>query len=99
MITFKRYPHVGKLIHFYIEEGRRGDIATLMQSGIRTQAEARLFCQFIWATVDRIYRDKEQGKLVLDRDDNTEMLPDLSYEVSNYMRKSGFFSLWKESAG
>jgi len=28
--------------------------------------------------------------------DNTEMLPDLSYEVTNYMKAIGYYSIWEK---
>lgn len=99
MIKFERYPHVNDLIVFYMEENRRSDIAKIMVYGISEEVEAKTFCQFIWSTIDQIHKDAETGRVVLGRPDNTVILPDLSYEVTSYMRKKGFISVWKESAG
>lgn len=99
MIKFERYPRVNDLIVFYMEEGKRSDIAKIMVYGIGDDADAKVFCQFIWDMIDRIHKDAELGKSVLGSLDNTAMLPDLSYEVTSYMRKNGFISVWKESAG
>lgn len=99
MIKFERYPRVNELIVFYMEESKRSDIAKIMVYGVTEEADAKVFCQFIWEVVDRIHRDAEQGKSVLGHIDNTDMLPELSYEVTSYMRKIGLISVWKESAG
>lgn len=99
MIKFERYPHANDLIVFYMEEGKRSDIAKIMVYGVGGEADAKVFCQFIWGMFDQIHKDAEQGKSVLGRLDNTDRLPDLSYEVTSYMRKKGFFSVWKESVG
>lgn len=99
MIKFERYPHANELIVFYMGESKRSDIARIMVYGITEEADARTFCQFIWEMIDKIHQDAKQGKAVLGRLDNTDMLPDLSYEVTSYMRKSGFMSIWKESVG
>lgn len=98
MIKFERYPRVNELIVFYMEENKRSDIAKIMVYGISDEADAKVFCQFIWNTIDKIYKDAELGRPVLGRSDNTDILPDLSYEVTSYMRKNGFISVWKESA-
>jgi hypothetical protein len=45
--------------------------------------------------VTRTNHDEEDGKVVLGSNDNTEMLPDLNYEVSNYLRSVGFHSVWE----
>jgi len=45
--------------------------------------------------VERINRDEAEGTVVLGSADNTEMLPDLNYEVSKYLRSVGFYSVWE----
>ena len=33
--------------------------------------------------------------MVLGGAENTDMLPDLNYEISKYMKKVGFYAIWE----
>jgi hypothetical protein len=50
--------------------------------------------EFIWRIVDNIHDDAEIGRLVLGCTDNTDILPNLSYEITKCMMKAGFYSVW-----
>lgn len=95
MITFDRYTHINDLIQFYLSESSDKNIERIIETGVTNEADAELFSKFIWQMVDRIHRDEEIGKEVLGRTDNSDMLPDLSYEITKYMRKNGFYSVWE----
>lgn len=45
---------------------------------------------------EKINEDEELGNSVMGSRDNTEMIPDLSYETARYMRKSGFYYVWEK---
>ena len=45
--------------------------------------------------VEAINEDEEKGVIILGSADNTEMLPDVNYEVTKLMKDSGFFSIWQ----
>ena len=94
MINFKRYSHVNDLIEYYIREMNREDIKILISSGVKSSEEAELFSVFIWGMVGKINEDEENGVVVIGSIDNTEMLPDISYEVTKYMKDTGFYSVW-----
>lgn len=94
MIHFKRYEHVNDLIQYYIEKLSRDDINLLKSNGIKSNTEAELFSKFIWDMVEHINEDEENGVSVLGCTDNTDTLPDISYEVSKYMKDSGFYNVW-----
>ena len=94
MINFKRYSHVNDLIEYYIREMNREDIKLLISNGIKSSEEAELFSVFIWDMVGKINEDEENGVVVIGSIDNTEMLPDISYEVTKYMKDTGFYSVW-----
>ena len=94
MINFKRYSHVNDLIEYYIREMNREDIKLLISNGIKSSEEAELFSVFIWDMAGKINEDEENGVVVIGSIDNTEMLPDISYEVTKYMKDTGFYSVW-----
>ena len=94
MINFKRYSHVNDLIEYYIREMNREDIKILISNGVRSSEEAELFSAFIWDMVGKINEDEENNVVVIGSSDNTEMLPDISYEVTKYMKDTGFYSVW-----
>lgn len=96
MINFKRYPHINDLLEHYINEMGEETIRNLINTGISSAEEAELFSRFVWVVVEKVHNDEEQGNVVLGGSDNTEMLPDLSYEVTNYMKAIGYYSIWEK---
>ena len=94
MITFKRYPHINDLIKHYLKSLNRHDVLTLIETEINSKKDAELFSRFIWDMVEAINEDEENKVSVLGSVDNTEMLPDLSYEVSKLMKDTGFYDTW-----
>ena len=94
MINFNRYPHVNDLLAHYIQTMDREDIKLLISKGIKTSEEAELFSKFIWDMAGMINEDEENGVAVLGSLDNTETLPDIGYEVTKYMKDTGFYLVW-----
>jgi len=97
MIQFKRYPHIADLLEHYIEQKKRADIGDIYKSGITTEKDAELFCAFIWNVVENIHSDSESESVVLGSTDNTDMLPDLAYEISTQMKQAGYFYIWEKT--
>jgi hypothetical protein len=95
VIYFNRYTHINDLIQFYLNETTHSEIFRILASGVASESDAEKFSYFIWEMVEKIHEDEEAGRLVLGRLDNTDMLPDLSYEVTKYMRNSGFYNVWE----
>ena len=40
-------------------------------------------------------KDREADKEVLGSIDNTSMLPDLSYEIGNFMEEQSYYNVWE----
>lgn len=97
MIQFKRYPHIADLLEHYIEQQKRSDIGDIYKNGIKTEEDAELFCAFVWNVVENIHSDSESELMVLGSIDNTEMLPDLAYEITNHMKKEGYYATWEKA--
>lgn len=95
MVGFERYPHIKELLNFYITQSGNVQINHIFEKGITNAEDAETFSHFIWSIVDRIHNDAEESHLILGRADNTDMLPDLSYEVTKYMRSVGFYNVWE----
>lgn len=95
MIKFSRYPHVNDLIHHYAETMAREDINRIVESGITSKEDAETFSRFIWEMVGQMNEDEEKGIEVLGSTDNSEMIPDISYEIGRLMRNEGHYNLWE----
>jgi hypothetical protein len=97
MIQFNRYPHIADLLEHYIEQEKRTDIDAIYKTGIKTEKDAELFCTFIWDVVENVHSDSESENIVLGNTDNTDMLPDLAYEITSHMKKAGYYSIWERT--
>jgi hypothetical protein len=95
MIEFKRYPHVGELVGYYAVA--LGDVGAqrIVENGVSSGEDAEYFSRFIWHMVDRMREDMELGRKILGRTDNSDMLPDVHYEISLYMKERGFGDVWE----
>ena len=95
MVKFDRYPHVNDLLSHYISVLGRKDVAEILDAGIKSKEQAETFSRFIWQMVEAINEDEENDIVVLGSSDNTEMLPDVSYEITKLMKSNGFYSVWE----
>ncbi len=96
MIKFERYPHIADLLQYYSSTLGNEKVVSILNNGITNSQEAKLFSLFVWQVVDAIHEDKENRTIVLGSDDNIELIPDLEYEVSSYMRSTSFLNVWLE---
>jgi hypothetical protein len=96
MIKFERYPHVNNLLLHYAESLNNQKAEHILKSGVSNKQEAKEFSMFVWQAVDAMHEDEENNISVLGSTSNIEMIPDLEYEVSLYMKSTGFFNVWVE---
>lgn len=96
MVKFERYSHVNDLIDHYIAIFESENVSKIVANGISSQEDAELFSRFIWKMVEAINDDEENQVVVLGSPDNTEMLPDISYEITKLMKSNGFYSVWEK---
>jgi hypothetical protein len=82
MIKFIRYSHVNDLIDYYSKSLNRSDIQKIIDVGILSIQDAEVFSRFIWDMVEQMNNDEENEIEVMGSLDNTEMLPDNSYEIT-----------------
>lgn len=95
MIKFNRYSHVNDLLDHYGRILNRPDIQVVIENGLSSSKDAEIFSRFIWEMAGKMNQDEEDGVVVLGSTDNTEMLPDISYEVTKLMKDDGFFNVWQ----
>lgn len=96
MVIFKRYPHINDLIEHYQNTLNRPDIEAIIHQGIQSKEDAETLSRFIWQMVEAVNEDEEAQVEVLGSTDNTEMLPDLNYEITKLMKDAGYYAVWLE---
>ncbi len=96
MTIFNRYSHVNDLISYYASTLQRLEILGIVNSGISSKEQAEEFSRFIWTMVEAINEDEESGVPVLGSKDNTDMLPDINYEITKLMKNTGYYHVWEE---
>ncbi|HMW47051.1 MAG TPA: hypothetical protein PKD17_15445 [Cellvibrionaceae bacterium] len=95
MIKFERYRHIHDLFVHYANQENRSDILDLLNNGIASLHDAENLCRFTWKIAELVNTDEENKTLVLGSTDNTDMLADLSYEISKLMRTTGYEAIWQ----
>lgn len=95
MIQFSRYPHVKDLLEHYANDLAQQDIKSILNTGIQSEQEADLLCRFVWKMLDKMEEDEENNIAVLGSVDNSDMIPDISYEMTKLMKDVGFYRVWE----
>lgn len=95
MIQFNRYEHIDSLLRHYADKLDNQAALAILNSGVSDAATAETLSRFVLQVVDAMHEDEENQVEVLGSTSNIEMIPDLEYEISNYMRSVGFFSVWQ----
>jgi len=96
MILTLRYPHVRDLVQHYATRKNDTKVLSILGSGLLSKEDALHLGHFIWEMLDLMAKDREQGVVVLGGTDNTQMAPDISYEIDALMHKSGYGKIWEE---
>ena len=94
MIRFKKYPHVRELIIHYAHSLKENNILAIMNSGIKYEAEATKLAKFIWCMADQMAVGNQNNIVALGRTDNSDIMPDVDYEISSYFSDVGYESIW-----
>lgn len=94
MIEFKRYPHVRELLLHYATQLGAEDVVRIMDAGVDTSADAERLSKFVWTMAGQMAVDSRANTPVMGRVDNSDMLPDVDYEVGLYLSKRGYGDIW-----
>ncbi len=91
-----RYSHVRDLVYYYANKISDQKVLDILESGLKSEDDAKHFSYFIWKMIDMMAEDRENGIEVLGGSDNTSMLPDVSYELDVLMSDSGYSQIWED---
>lgn len=98
MIQFKRYPHVIDLLLHYTNDLNANSVERILTHGVQSSHDAYELSKFIWSMADQMAIDNKSSKVVLGRTDNSDMLPDVDYEVGLYLNELGYGDIWDKVA-
>jgi hypothetical protein len=93
MIECKRYPHVMDLLIHYAKNDPH--IELLLAQGISSVDDALALSEFIWTMPAQMAADTDALKPILGGIDNTEMLPDVLYEIRLNLTRLGHGKIWE----
>lgn len=94
MMNFKRYPHVKDLLSYYAQDLGNQKVTKILDTGVSNEHDAEALSYFIWKMADKMSEDSNKGKSVLGRTSNSDMLPDVEYEITGYLVEKGFLNIW-----
>lgn len=96
MIEFKRYPHVGEILRYYANALQNEEAINILNDGVKSKEEAYALCRFVISVVDGMASDMQENNPVLGSVDNTNMIPDIDYEISLYLANIGLEDVWDQ---
>ena len=96
VILTLRYPHVRDLVQYYAHKGEDTKVLNILERGLSSKEDAMHLGHFIWEMLDLMAKDREQKVTVLGGTDNTQMAPDISYEIDALMHSSGYGKIWED---
>ncbi len=94
MISFNKYPHVRDLLLHYADDLNNNKVDEILDNGISCADDAEVLSRFIWAMADRMSEDSNADITVLGRTDNSDMLPDVEYEITLHIENAGHSAIW-----
>lgn len=89
------YPHVDDLIRYYVSSLNNSKVLEIMDNGIQSEADSKLFCEFMPTLLDQRYADEKSGKDV-PVEIGTGVIPELHYEAGSFVCDAGYESIWDE---
>lgn len=69
-------------------------IINIMDSHVDTEESAIALAKFIWRMADQMAIDSNNQNVVLGGVDNSDMLPDVVYELTLYLDRCGYSATW-----
>lgn len=95
-MTFKpyHYDHINDFLRYYASSLGRSDIIAILDSGISSEQDAKVFCEFIPLLLDQRLADEKAGKIVA-VENGSAIISDLHYEAGSFVCDAGFESVWE----
>lgn len=96
-MTFKphHYVHVDDFLRYYASSLGYTNVIQILDAGISTEQEAKIFCEFIPVLLDQRLADEESGKIV-PVENGSAIISDLHYEAGSFVCDAGYESIWDE---
>lgn len=94
-MTFKpyHYDHVNDFIRYYASSMGRADIIAILDGGIASEQDAKVFCDFIPLLLDQRLADEKSAKNV-PVENGSAIIADLHYEAGSFVCDAGFEAIW-----
>lgn len=94
-MSFKpyHYHHVNDFLRYYASSMARADIIAILDRGISTEQDAKVFCDFIPLILDRLLADEKSAKNV-PVENGSGIIADLHYEAGSFVCDAGFEAIW-----
>lgn len=83
------YHHVNDFLRYYASSMARADIIAILDRGIYTEQDAKVFCDFIPLLLDRLLADEKSAKNV-PVENGSGIIADLHYEAGSFVCDAGF---------
>lgn len=94
-MSFARYPHIKNLVDHYSKVLSQPNISKYIESGFQTASEAEELSRFVWKMLDQMSDDQNNEVVVMGRVDNSDLIPDLEYEITLFIDQAGFLDVWE----
>ena len=94
-MTFQpyHYDHINDFLRYYASSLGHAEIIRILDNGISTEQDAKIFCNFIPLILDQRLLDEEAGKS-LPIEIGSAIIPDLHYEAGSFVCDAGFEFVW-----
>ena len=94
-MSFKpyHYAHVENFIRYYANSLGNLNVIRILDNGIKTESDAKTFCDFIPVLLDNRLADEKANKNV-PVDIGSAIISDLHYEAGSFVCDAGFEPLW-----
>ena len=94
-MTFKpyHYDYIDEFLRYYASSLGYESVITILNNGIKSEGDARIFCDFIPVLLDQRLEDEKSGKIV-PVENGSAVIPDLNYEAGSFVCDAGFEPIW-----
>lgn len=94
-MSFKpyHYSHINDFLRYYATSLGHNDIIQILDQGISTEQDAKIFCDFIPIVLDKRLADEESGREV-PVENGSAVISDLHYEVGSFVCDAGYEYIW-----
>lgn len=95
-MTFKpyHYSYINDFLRYYASSLGCTNIVNILDNGISTEQEAKIFCEFIPIVLDQRLEDEISGKMVPVENGNA-VISDLHYEAGSFVCDAGYEPVWE----